>query len=214
MYIFCIEQLRSIPAYAYCECVFACSSAARVLAGFIPNPRLCLSCSATMSKSALDVAGCTHPDVRDLINGIYEQKEVDPEWENHGKPTFVKYRSKDAVIYYWDERDGRQFSGWWIGPTFGGHVVWSYNPNQFTQFPPSVGWKVPSDGNLDETLVINLIPPVPAPAVCKPVAFREKSFRKVNGELISRTRTHMKPVLPSDHPLVKARREDAKRRRK
>ena len=40
--------------------------------------------------------------------------------ENHGKPSYKKIcqskESLDAMIYFWDERDGSHLSGWWIGP--------------------------------------------------------------------------------------------------
>ena len=33
----------------------------------------------------------------------------------------------DVLIYFWDERDGANFCGWWFGPKVGGDQVWAYN---------------------------------------------------------------------------------------
>lgn len=57
-----------------------------------------------------------------------------------------------VLIYYWDERDGPNFHGWWFGPkafwsllarTFqvGGDQVWAYNANKLSPVPPASGWK-------------------------------------------------------------------------
>ena len=35
-----------------------------------------------------------------------------------------------VLIYYWDDRDGSSFSGWWIGPKVGGDQVWSHADNR------------------------------------------------------------------------------------
>ena len=34
------------------------------------------------------------------------------------------------LIYYWDERDGPNFTGWWFGPKVGGDQVWSHAENR------------------------------------------------------------------------------------
>ena len=35
-----------------------------------------------------------------------------------------------VLIYFWDDRDGPTFSGWWIGPKVGGDQVWSHADNR------------------------------------------------------------------------------------
>ena len=32
----------------------------------------------------------------------------------------MRLRANEARLYYWDERDGVEFSGWWFGPKIGG----------------------------------------------------------------------------------------------
>merc|ERR1711920_1064299 len=60
----------------------------------------------------------------------------------------------DVMIYFWDQRDGPSFSGWWFGPKIGGDQVWAYHSSQ-AMSPPKGGWKVPYDGPVDPTFVIS-----------------------------------------------------------
>merc|ERR1712039_721977 len=57
-----------------------------------------------------------------------------------------------VLIYYWDERDGPAFMGWWFGPKVGGDQVWAYNGNKGAPTPPTSGWHVPWDGPEDKSL--------------------------------------------------------------
>merc|ERR1712187_633405 len=59
----------------------------------------------------------------------------------------------DVMVYFWDERDGPNFCGWWFGPKIGGDQVWAYHPDK-TQTPPRNGWKVPYDGAVDATMIL------------------------------------------------------------
>lgn len=98
------------------------------------------------------MTGCNNDTVRNLINGSYSVTG-----ENHGKPMWKKDHSGPGVtvlIYYWDERDGPNFNGWWIGPKVGGDQVWSQNENRSAPSPPTLGWKVPWDGPVDATLKV------------------------------------------------------------
>merc|ERR1711862_814009 len=58
------------------------------------------------------------------------------------------------MIYFWDQRDGPSFSGWWFGPKIGGDQVWAYHAAQAAT-PPKSGWKVPYDGPVDPTFIIS-----------------------------------------------------------
>jgi len=96
----------------------------------------------------LTVSGCQNPTVSQIITGQFFVNGA-----NHGKPVYKK-DSSDAVsvlIYYWDERNGPSFSGWWFGPKVGGDQVWAHNAAA-TPTPPLAGWKVPWDGPVDITL--------------------------------------------------------------
>ena len=68
------------------------------------------------------------------VNGKYKLKG-----DNHDRGTYEMYESdlKDIeltdmpVIYYWDDRDGRDSQGWWIGVGVGGAQVWAYVKKNF-----------------------------------------------------------------------------------
>eukprot|EP00439_Symbiodinium_sp_Y106_P048219 s20_g6.t1 len=56
-------------------------------------------------------------------------------------------------MYYWDNRDGPSFEGWWFGNKLGGTQVWSHNNSQ-SLTPPQTGWKIPWDGKVRPTLTV------------------------------------------------------------
>merc|ERR1712087_1022409 len=75
--------------------------------------------------------------------------------ENHGRRTYKRdgqVGGLDVMLYFWDQRDGPNFCGWWFGPKVGGDQVWAYHNNKDAQTPPLSGWKVPYDGPVDPTL--------------------------------------------------------------
>eukprot|EP00929_Paragymnodinium_shiwhaense_P088330 TRINITY_DN48623_c0_g1_i1.p1 TRINITY_DN48623_c0_g1~~TRINITY_DN48623_c0_g1_i1.p1 ORF type:complete len:575 (-),score=90.81 TRINITY_DN48623_c0_g1_i1:186-1910(-) len=52
-----------------------------------------------------------------------------------------------CFVYFWDDRDGDTWSGWWLGPTVGSATVWAHCPSTLErQSPPWIGWQVPWDG--------------------------------------------------------------------
>merc|ERR1712151_854350 len=74
---------------------------------------------------------------------------------NHGRPTYKRngqVGGLDVMLYFWDQRDGPNFCGWWFGPKVGGDQVWAYHNNKDAQTPPLTGWKVPYDGPVDPSL--------------------------------------------------------------
>ncbi|CAE7242709.1 GIP, partial [Symbiodinium necroappetens] len=101
--------------------------------------------------------GCSNETVSNIIQGLYNTKE-----SNHGKPVYKKEGPQGSVtvlIYYWDERDGPSFNGWWFGPKVGGDQVWAYNAGNLGRenaMPPTSNWKVPWDGKVDEKLRISV----------------------------------------------------------
>lgn len=95
----------------------------------------------------LVVEGCKDATVSKIISGHYK-----PHGSNHGRPIFKKESGQFvALIYYWDDRDGDRFKGWWFGPQTGGDQVWARADDDSAMPPPS-GWKVPWDGKLDPSL--------------------------------------------------------------
>merc|ERR1712048_465560 len=80
--------------------------------------------------------------------------------ENHGKRAYkrdTQVNDLDVMLYYWDERDGPSFCGWWFGPKVGGDQVWAYHPDRSLTCPPTSGWKVPYDGPVDPTFLIEAV---------------------------------------------------------
>lgn len=69
---------------------------------------------------------------------------------NHGKRIYRRVVDRlnkfhpDAVIFYWDERDGYDRLGWWIGTHVAGDV-WARNVST-APIPPDRGWQCPVDG--------------------------------------------------------------------
>jgi len=106
----------------------------------------------------ISASGCTSPAVAEIINGSFQAVET-----NHGKPVYRKPATANSVavlIYYWDERDGPNFSGWWFGPKVGGDQVWAYNSSKGSLLPPATGWKVPWDGPVDDGFLLTQGPPL------------------------------------------------------
>lgn len=100
----------------------------------------------------IEVTGCTHSTVGGIVRGSFTLHG-----ENHGKPAYKRdqqVNSLDVMLYYWDERDGAAFCGWWFGPKIGGDQVWAYHPSRTAATAPKSGWKVPYDGPIDPTLII------------------------------------------------------------
>jgi len=104
----------------------------------------------------LVVQGCTHATVGGIVRGSFQLAG-----ENHGKPAYKKdgqVNGLDVMTYFWDERDGPGFCGWWFGPKVGGDQVWAYHNDKTAAMPPQTGWKVPYDGPVDQTFVIGYKP--------------------------------------------------------
>jgi len=100
----------------------------------------------------LTVTGCTHGTVGGIVRGEFMKNS-----ENHNRPVYKKTEQTpgglDVMLYFWDERDGEKFSGWWFGPKVGGDQVWAYHSAK-DQIPPTSGWKVPYDGPVDDSFVV------------------------------------------------------------
>jgi len=79
------------------------------------------------------------------------------EGNNHGRKVFKKMASGngdvDVFMYYWDSRDGPAFEGWWFGNKLGGTQVWSHCIAA-SMTPPPTGWKIPWDGAVRPTLMV------------------------------------------------------------
>eukprot|EP00927_Polykrikos_kofoidii_P059628 TRINITY_DN54773_c0_g1_i1.p1 TRINITY_DN54773_c0_g1~~TRINITY_DN54773_c0_g1_i1.p1 ORF type:complete len:1286 (+),score=290.34 TRINITY_DN54773_c0_g1_i1:85-3942(+) len=120
---------------------------------------------AKQASEQIIVSGCQHATVAAIVHGGFTLVA-----ENHGKPVYKKDTQVplppgsplasgqtgglDVMLYFWDERDGQTYSGWWFGPKVGGDQVWAYHPEKNSSGPPLIGWKVPYDGPVDSTFRI------------------------------------------------------------
>jgi len=98
------------------------------------------------------VTGCQNDTVGPVIRGTYSVYS-----ENHGRPVYRRSEQSnnvDVLIYFWDERDGPSFSGWWFGPRIGGDQVWAYNAEK-SMTPPTSNWQVPYDGPVDTSFMVH-----------------------------------------------------------
>lgn len=92
--------------------------------------------------------GCRHPRLGRAVRGTYSKAS-----EHHSRPAYKKLLG-GAAIYYWDERDGSRYEGWWIGPFVGSNEGWCFNPS-CSVVPPSTGWEVPWGEDVDATLRVS-----------------------------------------------------------
>eukprot|EP00929_Paragymnodinium_shiwhaense_P077106 TRINITY_DN3968_c0_g1_i1.p1 TRINITY_DN3968_c0_g1~~TRINITY_DN3968_c0_g1_i1.p1 ORF type:complete len:2055 (-),score=796.97 TRINITY_DN3968_c0_g1_i1:227-6391(-) len=87
----------------------------------------------------------TDDDVAATLVGNYAEVG-----ENHGRPTFKKmekivgHEAVEVFVYFWDDRDGSDHSGWWFGDEVGGSQVWAMAKISSSK-PPKMGWRVPWD---------------------------------------------------------------------
>mmetsp|Transcript_23922 Transcript_23922/g.38200 ORF Transcript_23922/g.38200 Transcript_23922/m.38200 type:complete len:2017 (-) Transcript_23922:43-6093(-) len=82
---------------------------------------------------------------------------------NHGRKYYKKvqeipgHKDVKVFLYYWDMRDGADFSGWWFGDELGGSQVWA-RCSSHGQVPPSQGWKIPWDAMKSEPGLLTVNP--------------------------------------------------------
>jgi len=87
---------------------------------------------------------------------------------NHGRKAYQKmqriagHENVDVFLYYWDLRDGADFSGWWFGDQLGGSQVWAKAATHSTT-PPKEGWQIPWDSKKAEPGAL-IVEPVSAAA--------------------------------------------------
>jgi uncharacterized protein YbjQ (UPF0145 family) len=125
--------------------------------------------AAKGKPQVLKVFSLSEEDEEDMgvLLGEYTERGT-----NHGRKTYQKANSGEenhveVFLYYWDNRDGPDFCGWWFGNKVGGSQVWS-RANAHGTSPPREGWAIPWDGPVVEDLLL-VEPVVEAPISSKPV---------------------------------------------
>jgi hypothetical protein len=146
------------------------------------------------------VTGCSDPQTASGVHGEYEICGA-----NHDRPAFksIDYgQGFESFIYFWDDRDGPAFTGWWIGPSLGGQDAWVRHPGVPSErWPPRSGWLVPHDGPVDSHMVVELAllssapsgPPAPGKA---PGAAPAKAVAKADAPARPRTRSPSRSAAP------------------
>jgi len=60
----------------------------------------------------------------------------------------------EVLLYFWDERDGSEMCGWYVGPELGGNFILAFRPGKASPIPPQSGWQVPFGGQVDPTFAV------------------------------------------------------------
>ena len=94
------------------------------------------------------------------MRNTYKKKKVSS--ASSASSASISSMATEIILYYWDERDGVAFSGWWFGDSVGGQQRWARHPS-FAMTPPSTGWKVPWNGDTIPGL-LSVAPPTAAVA--------------------------------------------------
>jgi len=101
------------------------------------------------------VSGCKDEVVGPIIRGSYTLQE-----KNHERPVFKKDEKvgpkaqTEVMLYFWEDQESPDFSGWWFGPQIGGDEVWAFHPDATAMNPPTTGWQCPFDGPVDSSIEI------------------------------------------------------------
>jgi hypothetical protein len=116
--------------------------------------------SSTAKKPALTVTTNAKKEDTGIHTLIGDYEEVGA---NHGKKFYRKVQEIEGhedvkvFLYYWDNRDGADFSGYWFGDEVGGTQVWA-RCNSHGNVPPVAGWKFPWDAMKSEPGLLTVGP--------------------------------------------------------
>mmetsp|Transcript_93894 Transcript_93894/g.205568 ORF Transcript_93894/g.205568 Transcript_93894/m.205568 type:complete len:632 (-) Transcript_93894:51-1946(-) len=101
----------------------------------------------------LQVSGCSCPSHGPAVRGTYIECN-----ENCGRPVYRRtdlYEEEQVLLYFWDERDGAAWCGWWFGnEVTSDSTIYGYNPGK-TAPPPRTGWQCDTNSDADDTFVVD-----------------------------------------------------------
>lgn len=106
----------------------------------------------------LQASSCADSVISRTIHGTYFAHNT-----NDGRVVFKKeesFEGLDVLIYFWNDSENTDLSGWWIGPSVGGDLAWAFHPSLLAMTPPVSDWNVPHDGPVDSSFSIMVSPHV------------------------------------------------------
>eukprot|EP00930_Biecheleria_cincta_P090974 TRINITY_DN80456_c0_g1_i1.p1 TRINITY_DN80456_c0_g1~~TRINITY_DN80456_c0_g1_i1.p1 ORF type:complete len:415 (-),score=46.71 TRINITY_DN80456_c0_g1_i1:138-1382(-) len=110
-----------------------------------------LGLGAVEPPLSLHVSSSRKCSASEMLLGIYVLEGM-----NHERPTYKKQGTScglDVHLFYWDDRNGAHWSGWWFGPEIGwSDTAWGYHENRTAMIPPATGWRIPVAGPTDDSL--------------------------------------------------------------
>ena len=91
------------------------------------------------------------------IEGVYTVIST-----NHNKPVYKRNtqtasKKKRIILFFWDDRDGNLFNGWWFGRKvgdFSSKHLQVYNLDNSTIQPPTSGWLVGNKSKVRNSCII------------------------------------------------------------
>lgn len=125
----------------------------------LPPPQPLVPQGVAMHAACLILTGGKNAKYTSVTNGKWKYVK-----HNHDRPVYEKMNWQQTVgvpvlIYYWDDRDGPSFSGWWIGYNMvGSEEILGFNRSH-DSMPPREGWKVPWKSSPDRSIKLEPVDP-------------------------------------------------------
>ena len=162
--------------------------------------------------SSIVVSECEDAKISNIIKGVYRHNMKEP--EHHCKPVYSKEAPAwcvPAFIYFWDNRNGKELNGWWIGPALAAETVWAYNEDVAALQPPQKGWKIPWNGSVDKKLKLTYTSNAGGSVACKDTNNHQRRGKDneegcretIAAKAIRVALQKMIEASPSDFPTVK-----------
>eukprot|EP00927_Polykrikos_kofoidii_P041807 TRINITY_DN35659_c0_g2_i1.p1 TRINITY_DN35659_c0_g2~~TRINITY_DN35659_c0_g2_i1.p1 ORF type:complete len:414 (+),score=53.01 TRINITY_DN35659_c0_g2_i1:78-1244(+) len=129
-------------------------SLAEDLAGVPPNYR-CASADKAWPPALL-VSYAADFTMLQTVGGVFTVVG-----SHHGCPLYKRFSPSDEMevfLYYWNDNDSSELSGWWFGPTCGGGNVWLSNRATCSRgpdvAPPQSDWVITETQEVDPRLLV------------------------------------------------------------
>eukprot|EP00930_Biecheleria_cincta_P057525 TRINITY_DN4344_c1_g1_i2.p1 TRINITY_DN4344_c1_g1~~TRINITY_DN4344_c1_g1_i2.p1 ORF type:complete len:2150 (+),score=554.56 TRINITY_DN4344_c1_g1_i2:469-6450(+) len=164
-----------------------------------PKPKAAAAkAEAAQKRIVLQVQGGWDRGMADTVAGRYVIHST-----NHGKNVYRRAVPDDTMVllYYWDDRDGEESSGWWFGPEVGGEEVWAHNADPGAKgLPPPENWKVLHSDTVDPAMKVIPTARPPPPGGPPPKGGGGGSGPSVGGAAPSQARPSFRGPAPGGPP--------------